>query len=295
MLRADSFLNYLRYERNYSEETVKAYEEDLRQFEKFGEEAIGVLTPLKIDAELIREWIVSLMDEGYASTSINRKLSSLRSFFKFLLRRGDVVSDPLRKVTGPKKGKALPVFLKEGEMNRLLDDVDFGEGFEGCRDHLIVEMFYATGMRLSELIGLDDSDIDLSAEVVKVTGKRNKQRLIPFGEELKTSITDYLSWRNEVVPIRREEAFFVRNTGERLYRGMVECIVKRNLSKVTTVKKRSPHVLRHTFATAMLNHDAELGAIKELLGHESLATTEIYTHTTFEELKKVYNQAHPRA
>ncbi len=295
MLWADSFLNYLRYERNYSEETVKAYEEDLRQFEMFGEEVVGAVTPSKVDAELVREWIVSLMDKGYASSSINRKLSSLRSFFKFLLRKGEVDADPLRKVTGPKKKKTLPVFLKEGEMDKLLDDVDFGEGFEGCRDHLIIEMFYATGIRLSELIGLNDSDVDFSASVVKVTGKRNKQRLIPFGEELKLAMVDYLRLRNESVPVREDEAFFVRKTGERMYRSMVECIVKRNLSKVTTIKKRSPHVLRHTFATAMLNHDAELGAIKELLGHESLATTEIYTHTTFEELKKVYNQAHPRA
>ena len=295
MLWADSFLNYLRYERNCSEETVKAYEEDLRQFEMFGEEVVGAVTPSKVDAELVREWIVSLMDKGYASSSINRKLSSLRSFFKFLLRKGEVDADPLRKVTGPKKKKTLPVFLKEGEMDKLLDDVDFGEGFEGCRDHLIIEMFYATGIRLSELIGLNDSDVDFSASVVKVTGKRNKQRLIPFGEELKLAMADYLRLRNESVPVREDEAFFVRKTGERMYRSMVECIVKRNLSKVTTIKKRSPHVLRHTFATAMLNHDAELGAIKELLGHESLATTEIYTHTTFEELKKVYNQAHPRA
>ena len=295
MLETDSFLDYLRYERNYSEETVKAYEEDLRQFEQFGEEEVGAMTPSKVDAELVREWVVSLMDRKYASSSINRKLSSLRSFFKFLLKKGKVESDPLRKVIGPKKKKTLPVFLKEREMNWLLDDIDFGEGFEGCRDRLIIEMFYATGMRLSELIGLDDACVDFSASLIKVTGKRNKQRLIPFGEELKKTMADYVNLRNEVVPVRQYGAFFVRKTGERLYRGMVECIVKRNLSKVTTVKKRSPHVLRHTFATVMLNHDAELGAIKELLGHESLATTEIYTHTTFEELKKVYNQAHPRA
>ena len=295
MMLADSFLDYLRFERNYSEETVKAYEEDLRQFAKFGEEEIGEMTPSKVDAELVREWIVSLMDSGYASTSINRKLSSLRSFFKFLLKRGEVKSDPLRKVVGPKKKKALPVFLKESEMNRLLDDVDFGEEFEGSRDYLVIEMFYATGIRLAELIGLDDADVDFAASVIKVTGKRNKQRIIPFGEELKKAMADYVNLRDETVPVRADGAFFVRKSGERLYRGMVECIVKRNLSKVTTVRKRSPHVLRHTFATAMLNHDAELGAIKELLGHESLATTEIYTHTTFEELKKVYNQAHPRA
>ena len=197
-------------------------------------------------------------------------------------------------MTGPKKKKPLPVFLREGEMDRLLDDMDFGEGFEGCRDRMIIEMFYATGMRLSELIGLDDKDIDFSASLVKVTGKRNKQRLIPFDEELGCSMREYVNVRNEAVPVR-SDAFFVRENGERLSRSIVENIVKRNLSKVVTLKKRSPHVLRHTFATAMLNNNAELGVIKELLGHESLATTEIYTHTTFEELKKVYNQAHPRA
>lgn len=295
MLPIDSFLNYLRYERNYSEETVKAYGEDLYQFEKFGEEEWDVLMPSVVDAELVREWVVDLMDKKYASTTINRKLSSLRSFFKYLLKKGEVDSDPLRKIVGPKKEKRLPVFLKEKEMDRLLDDVDFGTGFEAHRDHLIIEVFYTTGMRLSELIGLDDGDIDFSASLIKVNGKRNKQRLIPFGEELKAEMAAYLALRDEVLPARPDRAFFVRKNGQRLYRGIVECIVKRNLSKVTTVKKRSPHVLRHTFATTMLNHDAELGAIKELLGHESLATTQIYTHTTFEELKKVYNQAHPRA
>ena len=179
-------------------------------------------------------------------------------------------------------------------MDRLLDEVDFGEGFKGCRDHMIIEMFYATGVRLSELIGLDNKDVDFSSSLIKVTGKRNKQRLIPFGEELKIAMMEYVDVRNEAVPIRTN-AFFVRENGERLSRSIVENLVKRNLSKVVTLKKRSPHVLRHTFATTMLNHDAELGAIKELLGHESLATTEVYTHTTFEELKKVYNLAHPRA
>ena len=179
-------------------------------------------------------------------------------------------------------------------MDKLLDEVDFGEGFKGCRDHMIIEMFYTTGMRLSELIGLDDKNVDFSSLLIKVTGKRNKQRLIPFGEELKNAMIEYVNVRNEIVQARTD-AFFVRESGERLSRSIVENLVKRNLSKVVTLKKRSPHVLRHTFATTMLNHDAELGAIKELLGHESLATTEVYTHTTFEELKKVYNQAHPRA
>lgn len=294
MLLTDSFLDYLRYERNYSDDTVKAYGEDIRQFQEFGGEDVGLQSPLEVVVDVVREWMIHLMNLGYATTSVNRKLSSLRSYYKYLLRKGEVKVDPLRKITGPKNKKNLPVFVKESEMNRLLDDEDFGEGFEGCRDHLVIAMFYATGMRLSELIGLDDGDVDFAASVIKVTGKRNKQRLIPFGEELRAEMEAYVKQRDESVPVR-SGAFFVRKTGERLYPNIVRKIVTRNLSKVVTVKKRSPHVLRHTFATSMLNHDAELGAIKELLGHESLATTEIYTHTTFEELKKVYNQAHPRA
>lgn len=294
MLLIDSFLDYLHFERNYSKETIKSYREDIRQFGVFGEEEIENLAPAEVKAELVREWIISLMDKGYTSTSINRKLSALRSYYKFLLRKGEVTVDPLRKITGPKNKKPLPSFLKESEMNKLLDDTYFGGGFKGCRDHMIIGMFYATGIRLSELIGLDNKDVDFSASLIKVTGKRNKQRLIPFDEELRVTMTEYVNARNEAVTVR-SDAFFVRETGERLSRSIVGNLVKRNLSKVVTIKKRSPHVLRHTFATTMLNHEAELGAIKELLGHESLATTEVYTHTTFEELKKVYNQAHPRA
>lgn len=294
MLLTDSFLDYLQYERNYAVSTVECYRAAVLELQKFGEESLGDLTPSDVDAELVREWIASLMDKGCASTTINRKLSSVRAYYRFLLRKGEVAVDPLQKITGPKKKKRLPTFLRENEMNRLLDDVDFGEGFEGCRDHMIIEMFYATGMRLSELIGLDDKDVDFSASLIKVTGKRNKQRLIPFDKELGQSMQEYVNVRNEAVPIR-SEAFFVRKNGKRLYCSIVSCLVKRNLSKVVTVKKKSPHVLRHTFATAMLNNGADLSSIKELLGHESLATTEIYTHTTFEELKKVYNQAHPRA
>ena len=274
MLLTDSFLDYLRYERNYSDDTVKAYGEDIRQFQEFGGEDIGLQSPSEVVVDVVREWMIHLMNLGYATTSVNRKLSSLRSYYKYLLRKGEVKVDPLHKITGPKNKKNLPVFLKESEMNRLLDDVDFGEGFEGCRDHLVIAMFYATGMRLSELIGLDDGDVDFAASVIKVTGKRNKQRLIPFGEELRAEMEAYVKQRDESVPVR-SGAFFVRKTGERLYPNIVRKIVTRNLSKVVTVKKRSPHVLRHTFATSMLNHDAELGAIKELLGHESLATTEI--------------------
>ena len=290
----ESFLDYLRYERNYSGKTVLAYGEDIRQLQEFAQEEYGEFDPLEVEAELIRELIVSSMDKGYTSTSVNRKLSTLRTFYKFLLKKGEVTVDPLRKIVGPKNKKPLPVFLKENEMNKLLDETDFGEGFKGCRDRLIIEMFYATGMRLSELIDLDDKDVDFSGSCLKVTGKRNKQRLIPFGDELRDWMLGYIDVRNEMIP-ERSEAFFVRENGERLYKNLVYNLVKRNLSKVATLKKKSPHVLRHTFATTMLNNNAELGAVKELLGHESITTTEIYTHATFEELKKVYKQAHPRA
>lgn len=294
MLLTDSFLDYLLHERNYAESTVERYKADVLELQKFGEEQLGSITPEKVDAELVRDWIAFLMDEQRCASTINRKLSSIRTYYRFLLRKGLVAVDPLQKVVGPKKKKPLPVFLKENEMNRLLDDIDFGESFEGCRDRMIIEMFYATGMRLSELVGLNDADVDFSTALIKVTGKRNKQRLIPFAKELESSMREYVNKRNEKFPLR-SDAFFVRKGGQRLYPGFVAALVKRNLSKVVTVKKRSPHVLRHTFATAMLNHGADLNSIKEFLGHESLATTEVYTHTTFEELKKVYNQAHPRA
>ena len=290
----NSFLDHLRYERNYSERTITSYRIDLLQFEEFlkGEDENNEFTTA--DADLIRRWVVSLMDEKCKPASVNRKLSSLRSFYHFLIRDGKMTVNPMSKVVGPKKTKPLPVFLREDEMSRLLDEIPFEESFEGFRDRLILEMFYATGMRLSELIGLNDADVDFSSKMIKVTGKRNKQRLIPFGKELEEDLLIYIKVRNEALP-EREKSLFVRKNGMRMYPVQVYRLVRRSLSKVVTLKKRSPHVLRHTFATAMLNDNAQLGAVKELLGHESLATTEIYTHTTFEELKKVYEQAHPRA
>lgn len=210
MLLTDSFLDYLLYERNYSKGTVRYYQADILELQKFGEELLGDLTPSDVDAGLVREWITSLMDKGCASNTINRKLSSIRTYYKYLLRKGEVELDPLRKITGPKKKKPLPTFLREGELDRLLDDMDFGEGFEGCRDRMIIEMFYATGIRLSELIGLDDKDIDFSASLIKVTGKRNKQRLIPFDKELECSIREYVNVRNETFPVRSDAFFFER-------------------------------------------------------------------------------------
>jgi integrase/recombinase XerC len=288
------FLNYLRLERNYSERTIVAYEADLREFEEYFKKTDAELDFRSVHSDNVRNWMVSLMDEGRSETSVNRKLSSLRSFYRFLLRRKEITVNPMLKVVGPKKKKPLPSFVREKDMDRLLDECSFGEGFEGYRDRTILEMFYATGMRLLELIGLNDADVDFSAKLIKVTGKRNKQRLIPFGNELAEDLHLYIKVRNEVMP-QGAEAFFVLKDGKRMYPMAVYRIVKRNLSRVVSLKKRSPHVLRHTFATAMLNDSAELRSVKELLGHESLATTEIYTHATFEELKKVYEQAHPRA
>lgn len=290
----ESFLEYLSLERNYSSKTVRSYEIDLTQFESYFRGVDRDLDYTDVDADLIRGWVLSLMEEGYTATSVNRKLSSLRSFYHFLLRKRQVVADPTVKVVGPKKKKPLPVFVREADMDCLLDKTDFGEDFEGIRDRMVLGTFYLTGIRLSELIALDDADVDFSARVIKVTGKRNKQRLVPFGDELEADMRVYLSVRDgscgRVCP-----AFFVRKNGKRMYPELVYRIVKRNLSKVVTLKKRSPHVLRHSFATSMLNHEAELEAVKDLLGHESLTTTQVYTHTTFEELKKVYEQAHPRA
>ena len=290
----DSFLEYLRLERNYSEKTVVSYGIDLREFEGYFKKADAEIDFTTVDADVVRNWVMHLMDEGRAATSVNRKLSTLRSFYRFLLKKKVMAVNPMTKVVGPKKKKPLPSFVREKDMDRLLDDLTFGEGYEGCRDRMILEMFYATGMRLSELIGLDDVDVDFSAKLIKVTGKRNKQRLIPFANELEHDLRVYIKVRDEALP-NGSDAFFVRKDGKRMYPMQVYRLVKRNLSKVVTLKKRSPHVLRHTFATAMLNDCAELRAVKELLGHESLTTTEVYTHTTFEELKKVYELAHPRA
>lgn len=287
-------MNYLKLERNYSDKTILSYGKDLEQFEKFLKKLDEKIKLETVDADLIRSWVINLMDEKMAASSVNRKLSSLRSFYRYLLRKGLVQVDPVQKVTGPKKKKPLPTFVKEEDMNRLLDEVPFGDDFEGVRDKLILEVFYVTGVRRSELVALNDADIDYSASTIKVTGKRNKQRLIPFGDRLKGMLSTYQQLRDEMIP-QRSEAFFVQKNGERVTAGLVYNMVKRDLSKVVTLKKRSPHVLRHSFATNMLNNRASLGAVKELLGHERLTTTEIYTHTTFEELKKEYEHAHPRA
>ena len=293
-MKTAEFLSYLELERNYSKYTIKSYGTDLEKFQEYLTETDQNIKIEEADSDIIRNWIISLMDEGYTETSVNRKLSSLRTFYHYLIRKGIIEVNPTQKVIGPKKKKPLPAFVKEKDMEKLLDEENFGDSFDETRDRLVICIFYETGIRLSELIGLKDSDVDLQRMTIKVTGKRNKQRTIPFGESLKEGILYYLKARTEAIDGECER-FLVRKNGKKLYQTLVYKLVKQNLSKVVTLKKKSPHVLRHSFATSMLNNGADLESVKELLGHESLTTTEIYTHTTFEELKKVYKQAHPRA
>ena len=290
----DKFLDYLRFERNRSELTVKNYGDDLWSFEKFFRDLKNPVSWESVDLDVVRSWMERMMDEGNNAASINRRLSALRSFYRFALSRKLVDKDPVHGITGPKKGKPLPQFLKEKEMDRLLEREYWKRSFEDVRDRAIIMTFYETGIRLSELTGLDDKMVDFAEYQLKVTGKRNKQRIIPFGEELCTTLRGYMECRDRKVG-RLSEALFVTDEGQRMSASLVRERVKRSLSKVCTLKKRSPHVLRHTFATAMLNHKAGIESVKKLLGHESLSTTEIYTHTTFEQLKREYSIAHPRA
>lgn len=291
----EEFIQYLRYEKNYSTHTVVAYECDLSQFLEYVEHQFGATDLTLLDSDMLRSWMVSLLENGMTARSVNRKLSSLKTFWHYLQRSGAVSSNPFKKVVPPKTSKPLPVFLKEGEMDELLDmHAQDDDCFPMVRDRLIIDLFYSTGMRLSELIGLTDETLNLSAGTLKVTGKRDKQRLIPFGAELNASIRHYLKIRDEQIE-RKSDHLLVRNDGSPLYPQMVYRMVHQKLSEVGTLTKNSPHVLRHTFATTLLNRGAELNAVKELLGHSSLSATEVYTHTTFAELKKVYKQAHPRA
>lgn len=290
----NEFLNYLKFERNRSDLTIKNYGEDLRAFKEFYGNLDGCHSWKSVDSDIIRDWMESMMDKGNNATSINRRLSALRSFYRFALARKLVDKDPVHGVTGPKKGRPLPQFLKENEMDRLLDAGSWTESFEDVRDRTVIMTFYETGIRLSELIGLDDSMVDFSNRQLKVTGKRNKQRVIPFGEELLATLRDYMKCRDKEVNLQ-SDALFVTAKGQRMTSSQVREAVRRNLSKVCTLKERTPHVLRHTFATAMLNNKAGIESVKKLLGHESLSTTEIYTHTTFEQLKREYYSAHPRA
>ena len=290
----EMFLDYLKFERNYSLMTVINYRKDLEEFERFYKELERQLSWESVDSDVVRNWMEYMMDRGNSASSVNRRLSALRSFYRFALRRKLVEKDPVHGLQGPKRQKPLPQFLKESEMEQLLNPKMWTDSYKDVLARTLIVTFYETGIRLSELTGLDDKDIDSIACELKVTGKRNKQRIIPFGKELAETFAMYLQVRN-VTAKGGSAAFFQTEKGKRMTNAQVRSLVKKNLSRVSTLKKRTPHVLRHTFATAMLNHDAGLESVKKLLGHESLSTTEIYTHTTFEQLKKVYKNAHPRA
>jgi len=290
----ESFLRYLQYEKNYSAYTVESYSNDLFQFKYFvfGDEPFD---PKAIDAVWVRRWMVSLMNGGFSALSVNRKLSSIKSFFKYLCKYQHIETSPVKGLHGPKINKPLPHFVKDSDMNRILSEWNETDAFENERDKAIVDVFYTTGIRCAELIGLKDEDVDFYANLIKVTGKRSKQRLIPFSDNLRETMQRYINIRKEKIDSPQGNSFFVRKDGRKLSNFMVYSIVNKRLSEIPNLSKKSPHVLRHTFATSMLNNGADLNAVKELLGHASLSSTEVYTHTTFEELKKVYHQAHPRA
>jgi integrase/recombinase XerC len=291
----ESFLQYLKIEKRYSPLTVRSYLNDLDQFDNHLQLQNLPGNPEDVVSHDVRSWIVSLMGDGYSPVSIHRKISSLRVFYKYLRKEGLVSNDPLEKVVLPKIRKRLPVFVDEGSLDKLLDDYDFGDEFDGIRNRTIIEMLYLTGMRRAELTGLRDNDVDISDATVKVTGKRNKQRIIPLLKQFTEELKNYIRVRNDKFPDFKAEWFFVGNKGNKLYDKYVYNIVRKYLSMVTTIEKKSPHILRHTFATHMLNNGADLNSIKEFLGHANLSATQIYTHNSFEKLRKIYKQAHPRA
>ena len=294
-MMVDKFLEYMRYERNRSPRTVQEYEDDLRMFESFFKNKDSQVSWESVDSDLIRDWLESMMDSGHAATSVNRRLSALRSLFRFALSRHLVEKDPAHVIVGPKNSKPLPAFVREQDMNRLLDGEEmWQDNFEDLRARTIIILLYHTGVRVSELTGMDVSSLDMYDSYIKVRGKGNKERVVPFGEELKAGLEKYLVARESFAGMK-DGSLFVDDRLRRMSPDQVRAIVKNNLSKVTTQKKRSPHVLRHSFATAMLNNGAGIESVKKLLGHAKISTTEIYTHTTFEQLKRVYKQAHPRA
>lgn len=289
----DQFLDSLRHERNRSKNTVESYSEALCAFEAYFKELDTQLSWASVDADIIRDWMESLMEKGNVSSTVCARMSALRSFFRFALSRHLITRDPSRLILSPKKSHPLPQFIKESEMDRLLDQVEWGADYDSLLARTIIMTFYETGIRLSELTGLNVGDVDLTDNHLKVTGKGSKQRIVPFGNELHDALSSYLEVRSQRGTC--SSAFFLSEKGRRLSNSWVRQMVHDHLALVTTVKKKSPHVLRHSYATALLNHDADIESVKRLLGHESVATTEIYTHTTFEQLKRVYKNAHPRA
>ena len=289
------FLQHIRYEKRLSHHTITAYEGDLSQFYIFLQTQYELKEPEKADFQMIRSWIVSLVESKLENRSVNRKIATLRSFFDFLLRHKVISADPMLKIKSLKTNKVLPNYVEEKPMEMLLDGIEFSGDFAGVRDKLVLELLYGTGMRLAELIGLKIDDINHYNNTLRVLGKRNKQRIIPINSSLLELIKTYLVFREKIVEHIDNQALILTDTGVEVYPMFIQRLVKKYLSLVTSLQQKSPHVLRHTFATHLLNRGADLNAIKDLLGHSSLAATQIYTHNSIEKLKKVYEKAHPKA
>lgn len=289
----ESFINFLKYEKRYSPHTVKAYKKDLDRFVEFFTKVVGDFNVNDVDLKLIRSWVVELMEQDYNPRSVSRMVTAVKSFYNYLMREQIVDNNPAVNVPLPKIRKKLPHFVEENNLNHLLDDDCFDTGFRGRRDKLIISLFYGTGIRLAELINLKDKDFNTAEFLIKVLGKRNKERIIPYPREINQLFNDYVEVRNQEIS-NNNGYLFVTEKGKQIYEKLVYRVVKSNLASVTSLEKKSPHVLRHTYATHLLNNGADLNAVKELLGHANLAATQVYTHTTFEKLQQSYKQAHPR-
>ncbi|QYH39959.1 tyrosine-type recombinase/integrase [Algoriphagus sp. NBT04N3] len=292
----NSFVNYLEYEKRSSPHTVEAYERDLRQFEDFVKLSFELNQISEASHSEIRAWVINLVEQGLSSTSVNRKIATLRSYYKFLLRTEVITQDPTYKLKSLKNPKKLPEFVQENSIASVLEESVYDSGFEGQRDRMVMEFLYLTGVRLSELIGLKWEDIHLGQEQVKVLGKRKKERIIPITKGLKQNILSYQKVFEERFPKAGQSHYFiVSNSGSKSYPMMIYRIVRKYLDRFAQTSKRSPHILRHTFATHLLNKGADLNAVKDLLGHANLAATQVYTHNSMEKLKAVFEQAHPKA
>jgi len=289
------FLQWLKFEKRFSEHTVKSYLTDLEKFNDFLKENYDGITVEQATTPIIKSWIVDLMDHEYNPVSVSRKIVSLNAYYKFLIKEGKKTDNPAKEIKGPKKPDRLVKYLEENEIKKVLDEIDYSHDFQGIRDRLILEMLYGTGIRLSEIIGLKTQNVDLKLSLIKVLGKRNKERIIPMNSTLKELVNSYLMVKNlENFEQAAGEYLILTDKGKKLYPMFVYRVVKKYIELFVIRTKISPHVLRHSFATHLLNRGADLNAIKELLGHANLAATQIYTHNTIEKLKKVYKQTHPR-
>ncbi len=288
-----SFIDYLRFEKRYSAHTVRSYQDDLGQFTGYLLDQFSIQAIEEVNASLIRSWLASLREKDISPRTINRKISTLKSFFKYQLRTGRLLQTPMTNIISPKSGKRLPSFVKEDDLGQLLQALRFPEDWKGLNARMLITMFYCTGMRLSELIQLKPQQVDTSKEVIKILGKGNKERIVPVSPELITLIGMYESEKKALYD-GSAETLLVTEKGRKMYPKYAYLLVKQYLADIKTLEKKSPHVLRHSFATHLTNHGASLNAVKELLGHASLASTQVYTHTTIEKLKEVYKNAHPR-